>query len=592
MFTSRVLTLLLLAFSVTAVKVDAKECSREQSDYLIIGLGTSGSVLARYLSDPVEGKYKNSVLVLEAGQNNSRDPVVTEGPVFLADNFEELAFNPKYALTKLVPDENVPVAGLFASEQFSSGRQWFGSSAHNFMVNTRGSSDRWDDLAFAVGNKQWTYKNLLPFMNLLETYNGTTNQPADRGHNGPLQVSQEVLLTTNDLFPAAVANVTGAPIMPDYNVPSGNVSTSGGQDYSGPDFLKRSYGFNFLPENILSFEGKGQHGRKLRVLGGAQVNRVIFKGKKAIGVEYYLDNNKDKLFVAYAKKKVILCAGAPFSGAILQRSGVGSKELLEEFNIPVVVNNPLVGTGLKTHYGALFAVSPPANPFPTSFVNYCDGRNFFRPAGSGDNKRRYQITWQFAPLVVTGPTVLFSPLILAALNLTPQNAIGSIGFGWYLRPRSNGTAFIVNANPNTLPDIRFNLFTDGGLDDHESDLSAVVAMYRVINASAQAGGATMIFPPPSNFEDSSNQLLKQAVGGGLAYSGITVTNHYSGTCNMGTDISNAVVSSKDLHVFGTCDLMVVDNSIYPFPETGGTSWQAYVAGIKAADILGVHIPIE
>lgn len=379
----------------------------------------------------------------------------------------------------------------------------------------------------------------------------------------------------------AISFVTGAPITSDFNVPAGNTAVTVSQQYSTPDFLKRSYAFDFLPNSVLSFKGKGKKGRKLQVFGGAHVNRVIFKGKKAIGVEYFLDNNEDRVFIAYAKKQVILCAGVPFSAAILQRSGIGDRTILQqpEADIPVLVDNPLVGTGLKTHYGVATSITVPAQPFPIELINYCDGRNFFGPAGTGDNKRRFILA--FMP---NFPISLAAPAIATLIS----NAPGITGNDWNLRPRSSGTAYIVDANPFTMPDIRFKFYSDGDLSDPASDLSASVAMFKIVNAIATASGTTMIYPPPSHF--ASDAILAQDAIGLLAFSAGTVTNHYSGTCNMGTNISNSVVSSHDLHVFGTQNLMVVDNSVFPFPETGNTGWQAYLAGLKAANILGAFSP--
>lgn len=579
-------TILAVLFSLCLVSGQAvagsnkKPCKRGEADYIIVGLGTAGSVLARHLSDPVKGKFKNSVLVLEAGQNRSNDPVIQQGPAFLFNNLDELSFNPKYAITKIVPDPIVPP--LAGNELFSSGRMWFGTSAHYFMGCVHGSSDRWNDLAAAVGDSQWSYNNLLPFMKALETFNGTTTTPADRGFNGPLQVSQmSPVPTVSDPFPVAISAVTGAPITSDYNVPAGDTAVSVGQMYSTPDFQKRSYAFDFLPKSVLSFKGKGKQGRNLQVFSGANVNRVIFDGKKAVGVEYFLDNNQDRVYIAYAKKKVILCAGVPFSAAILQRSGVGPATVLQqpEVDIPVLVDNPLVGTGLKTHYGVAYTMTPPAQPFAIPLFSVIDGRNFFGPAVTGDNKRRFELMWSNG-----FPISLLAPAIA---NLLPSPG-GLSGTGWNLRPRSSGTAYIVDANPFTLPDIRFNFYTDGDLSDPASDLSASVAMFKIANAVAIASGTTIVYPPPSHF--SSDATLASDAIGLLAYSAFTVTNHYSGTCNMGSDISSGVVSSHDLHVFGTRNLLVVDNSIYPFPETGNTAWQAYLAGIKAANILGAFAP--
>lgn len=584
------LMLLALALILMGSSVEAKKCCKKKGDsvdYIIVGLGTAGAVCARYLSDPVNGKYKNSVLVLEAGQNRTDDPEVLAG--LNTFNFDEAPFNPKYSITKVCPDEN-PLLGFFANEQYSTGRMWFGASAHNYMFTDRGSSDVWDDLAAQVGSNQWTYNNLLPFMKFIETFHGTSTQPNDRGFNGPLQVTQTTpLIEPGDFFFVDAASaVLGAPILPDYNVPDGNTLVGVAQSYNTPDFNRRSFAFDFLPRTILSADGKGLNGRKLRVRSGAFVNRVIFKGDKAIGVEYFSDNQKNG-HIVYAKKKVILCAGCPFSAVILQRSGIGPKAVLEDpkVNIPVRVDSPMVGSGLKAHYGIIYAMTQPEDPqhqLTTEFLSLADGRNFFAPAGTGDNLRRFQTDW------VNGffelPAGLLSPL-----SLNPDDP-GVANFTWYLRPRSVGTAFIVDDSPFTLPDIRFNLYSDGDLTDPASDLSAAVAAFKMINAVAMATGATMLYPPASHFPPvapNDDQLAADA-GGCISFTPLSLTNHYAGTCNMGTDISNGVISGTDLHVFGTRNLMVADSSIYPFPATGNTSWQCYIAGIKAANILGFQLP--
>lgn len=584
--------LLVLIMTLTFGSVEAKEktCSYKEkkrclnkgrADYIIVGLGTAGSVLTRYLTNRVDGKFVNSVLVLEAGKNRSNDPIVNAGPpVDLLD----LAANPKYAITSIVRDAN-PAEGAISTELYSSGRMFFGSSAHNFLFTARGSSDVWNDLATSVGNSQWTYNNLLPYMKLLETFNGVTQDPSSRGFSGTLPITQtQPPLTVLDTLATAIASATGAPILDDFNVPSGNTAVSRAQQYISATGTQRSYGLNFLPASVMNFDGTSADGRLLLVKGGAQVNRVIFEGKKAIGVEYFLDNNQDEVFIAYANKEVILCAGCPLSAAILQRSGVGPSAVLSqpEVNVPVVVNNPLVGTGLKTHYGVLYAVNDPNHNFLSApeIVSFSDGRNFFAPAGTGDNKRRFVTNYLAAPIA------LAPPLLLAALNINPATP-GYAGFGWYLRPRSSGTAYIIDANPYVIPDIQYNLFSDGNLSDPSSDLSALIAIYKIINQVAANSGATMIYPPPSHF--ASDSILAQDALGGMTYSILTVTNHYVGTCNMGTNKSNGVVSSSDLHVFGTKGLRVADNSVYPFPETGNTGWSAYLMGIKAAAILGVPV---
>lgn len=553
-------------------------------DYIIVGLGTAGAVLARYLSDPdpISGQYKNSVVVLEAGQNYSQDPAVTAGPLTNLLYYDELVYNPKYAITSIVPESN-PLAGLVPSIQFSMGRQWFGTSSHNGMDAVRGSSDYWNTLATSVGSSQWSYNNLLPLMKSLETYTGTSTQPALRGVDGVLKVSQAPPLVST-AYANNISAVTGIPIVSDYNVPDGNLSVANNQSYSSTDFTQRSWAYDFLPTTLLSPDGEGQSGRQLTVQSGAFVNRVIFKGTEAIGVEYCSGDPSKKTETLYAKKKIILCAGCPFSAAILQRSGIGSTTVLNtpEVNIPQVFNQPLVGTGLKTHLGVFFGATQPTNPANQLLdrINiFADGRNFFAPAGTGDGIRRFQ-SWIYPFFALPAP-------IASALNY--PTGPGIFGFCFNLQQKSSGTAYIIDNSPFTFPGIRFNFYTDGGLENPNSDLSAAVALLKTIKAIVDnAGpGSEMIYPPASHF--ASDAILAQDVGAFLSFSQFSVAPHFCGTCQMGSDSTTGVVSSDDLHVFGVTDLMVADNSIYPLPPSGNTAWAAYLAGLMAAKALGCHV---
>ena len=550
---------------------EKKKC--ECYDYVIVGLGTSGSVLARYLSD----NFANKVLVLEAGENRSEDPIVNAGVFGL--NQTELAYNPKYSLTKANAETN-PILGNFPNVIFSAGRMWFGSSGHNFLLANRGSSDRWDDLVSITGDAQWSYTNLVPYFKFLETFNGVSQEAALRGDAGPLQVSQ--LPNIPNSLADAVALATNTPQVDDYNVPTGNLSVAPAQLFDDPTFTFRSYGKDFLPASILGPDGRGIGGRQLTVKSGSHVTRILFKGTKAIGVQYV---QRGCTKTCYAKKKVILCAGSPFSSQILQLSGIGDPAILGDpfVQIPVKVANPLVGTGFKTHYGPLLvATTSEEQQPPLPVVAFVDGAPYYTPPpGEPQNIRREHLN--FFPPVYSAPSG-----ILSAANIEPFD-FGVFGFAWNLRPRSSGTAYIIDNNPLTMPDIRFNLYSDGDLTDVSSDLSMSVAMLKTMRDSVTTNGmnGTVVYPPPEHF-DSDDSLAFDS-GAAVNFSGTSVTNHYSGTCNMGTDISNGVVSGTDLHVFGVQNLMVADNSIFPFPASGNTCFQAYIAGIIAAKILGAVI---
>lgn len=548
---------------------DGNSCKKTH-DYIIVGLGTSGAVLARYLSDDT----RNDVLVLESGRNRTDDPVVSSGPFTI--NQTEIANSSKYSVTKKCP-EKTPLAGAFPNVDFGAGRMWFGSSAHNYQLAVRGSSDRWNQLASLVGSTQWTYNNLVPYFKFLETYNGISQQPTLRGYTGPLEITP--LPDIPSTLSLATSAATDSPRVPDYNVPSGNISVAPAQFFSDEAFTQRYFAYHFLPISVLTPDGRGVGTRKLQVKSGAHANKVLFDGNVAIGVEY-LQNGVTKR--RYARKKVILCAGDPFSAQILQLSGIGDPAVLSSphVNIPVKFANPRVGTGLKTHYGPmLLAVTTPEQQPPVPVLAHTNATPYYQPAVPGDGIRR--ATLLFLTPVAAGP-----PPLLQASN-TQETEPGVFGLGWNLRPRSSGTAYIVDKNPLTMPDIRFNFYSDGGLDDPASDISMSVALLKSMRDCVTTNGmnAEIVFPPPPHF--ASDAELAQDAGAVLHHSAMgSVTNHYSGTCSMGTSPANGVVSGKTLHVFGVQNLMVVDNSVHPFPTTGNTALQAYVTGLIAAKILG------
>ena len=318
---------------------DQERC---EYDYVIVGLGTAGAPLARYLSDD----FQNSVLVLEAGYNLSTDPKVTMStfnPAF-ATAFSVLTADSKYADTWYVSDEkNFPT--ITAYEQYSAGRMWGGSSAHNAQQAVRGTPDVYDKWDAAVGGSSvWTYNNLLPFMKGMENYAVSAgNSPIDtsqRGISGQLyefQTTQTVPASTISYYANIAAQTGGANHIADgadYNaVTGGHVLPNDGQNIGmyltqfytthEPAALDRQRSFSIPAwiSSVVTADGHGLDGRDLTILSGATADRVIFdENLKATGI-HYIHSGESK--IAKAKKQIILCAGCPGSSTILKRSGIG-----------------------------------------------------------------------------------------------------------------------------------------------------------------------------------------------------------------------------------------------------------------------------
>jgi len=576
--------ILLILFAISNLDINILNAKKKyDADYIIVGLGTAGSVLARYLSDPVNGCYKNSVLVLEAGRNLSQDEIIKGGLNVGYPQIFERELDPKYSVTQV--DYNPNIEGLWYLI-YSAGRMWFGTSAHNEMWAVRGTADVYDEIAKIANNDRWTYNNLLPFMKQLEHF--YPNSPTEivssqRGLHGPLEITQFPNLDTNSPIINAISQVTNTPFLPDYNISSAAVCISPFQAYVNPKTLNRSYGYNFLPESILSFDGHGKMGRRLRVISEALAEKVLFKCKnnckRAIGVRYV---NKEGCSIdVYAKKKVILCAGSPLSSAILQRSGIGPSQLLNSLDIPIIVANENVGKNLIDQFAVAIGVKGEI---------------------SGLNNNPVLLGWLDGyPTLISKPDGVRRFQFVGINNGTPQpdiqaNALGittvfSVLANIILRPTSRGYSKIISKNPAILPNIVHNPYSTD--EDKQAAIAALYLIYDIIKQArinvGDPNAFQLILPSEESFISKNYELL--LLNG--AYAPATTIDgnayHYTSTCQMGTSIENGVVDGN-LHVFGVKDLMVADNSIYPLIETGNTAWTAYLAGIIAANILGWKLP--
>ncbi|MCP5509946.1 MAG: GMC family oxidoreductase [Chlamydiales bacterium] len=536
-------------------------------DYIIVGNGTAGAVLARKLSQD----KKKKVLVLEAGVNHDDDPKVlqTSGPD-LFNTFTELAYNTKYANIWAVP-----VFNPLQTASYSNGRGWGGSSMHNFLQSVRGTPSVYNDWATAAGDSKWSYNSLLPKMKALEAYTPNADNVFNvfqRGASGPLKLTQTFPITSDALALSLSASLNAGFItdVNDYTAVSTlgatNVGFSPFECYASPgaslgETGNRSFSANaFLPRSVISADGKAKDGRLLVIKSNALVSRVIFSGKVATGVEFTLGNNPDKVLKALGRK-IILCASSVDSPAILQRSGIGDAALLRSLGIKVIVDNPNVGAHLVNHYGPNAIISgadTTAFPFLQAFLN-ASGTPALGAMGStyyydDDSTRRLQFT-----AFPIGPGVTS---VLAFI----------------MNPQSEGSVKITSRNATVPPQIDLGMYTDGDYTTNGTDANLAVTFYKLLDQSP----ATLIFPPAGSTDAA---FFQAATSSG----GYTAASHIGGTTRMGTSIADSVVDSN-LHVFGVKNLMVVDLGVVPRLSDGNTAFEAFLLGLMAAEILGVPTP--
>lgn len=425
----------------------------------------------------------------------------------------------------------------------------------------------------------------------LETYTPDppdTLNPAERGTEGPIKITQTANMASIMADPLGIelSTGTGSGFIDDINDATAVSSTgllglgvSPYQQFATPGSTggsvgERSFSINgFLPPSIVSSQGKAQDGRLLRIESNASVSRILFEGKKAVGVEFIYGLGGNKVLTAYGKK-IILCAGGINSSAILQRSGIGPAALLNSLGIHVLVDNPNVGANLENQYGvsAIAQATTNQQPFLQAFVSGTAGAGTLTPFSDpfvyDTTKRRLQIGAAYA-----------------------GNGVSLI-FGFILQPSSRGSVQIVSRNPLTQPQVNLNFYSDGTVETNGSDANLAVTAYYLIANSVGTGN--MLFPPSglfalkpgsmgSAFQDAL--LLQQA----QTASGLVATSHILGTTRMGTSIQNGVVDGN-LNVFGVENLMVADLGVAPQSPDGNTCYAAYLIALNAARILGVPVP--
>ncbi|MDH3636978.1 MAG: choline dehydrogenase [Gammaproteobacteria bacterium] len=526
--------------------------SSDSFDYVIVGAGSAGCVLANRLSaDP-----GNRVLLLEAG---GRD---LSPWIHIPVGYFKTMHNPKTDWC-YVTEPDPGIAGR--SLQWPRGKVLGGSSSLNGLLYIRGQAadyDRWRDL----GNSGWGYQEVLPYFKKSEDQ----ERGADvyHGVGGPQKVSD--LRLRREIaarFVDGAADI-GIPLNDDFNGPV----------QEGVGYFQQTAYKGFRWSTAKGFLRPIAKRDNLEVKTRAQMLRVLFGGRRAIGVEYRQgDANRQ----AYAKAEVILSAGAIGSPQLLLCSGIGDGEELKRVDIPVLHHLPGVAQNLQDHL-QIRMVYKTIVPTLNDEVN-----NLWKQMLVGI---RYAL-FRTGPLTLAASQVgIFTRSDPAVerpdiqFHMQPLSADkpgeGAHPFSAFtasvcqLRPQSRGHLKLKSPDPLDYPEIHPN-YLSTELDCRVAVAGIKVAR-RIVSAPSLAPYITDEFVPGSEYQ-SDAELLDAA-----RHNSQTIY-HPTSTCKMGNDDS-AVVDTR-LRVHGIEGLRVADASIMPEIVSGNTNAPAIMIGEKAADMI-------
>lgn len=528
-------------------------------DYIIVGGGSSGATLAGRLSSNPSVK----VLLLEAGPSDGSLKIKV--PLGYGSLFYDQKFNWKY--------ETEPEAELNGRKMYwPRGKVLGGSSAINAMVYVRGHQNDFKDWEKVAPS--WSWSNVEPLFKKIEAWKGKSSSA--RGSSGPVGVSnveRDVHPLTNKYLEAG--QELGFPLNGDYN----------GSHMEGVSVYQTTIANGLRVSSASAYISKRNSGRNLRVITNAHVTKLIFDGRRAIGVCFSQGNRETTVLT---DGEVILSAGALNSPHLLYLSGLGPANELQPHGISVLQDMPHVGRHLQDHIGVDFtlAVNRPSlnqklRPVLGKFLVGLEYLFFKSGPLAMSLNQAGGFVKSDPSLEIPDLQLYFSPLSYSTapqgkrplMSPDPYPAV-RLGFN-PTKPTSEGWISLKSSDPFESPKFVGNYLSTE--EDKKVMISGMHLMRKFLKTKAMRDIVEEELSPGSDFNDDKSFMDFARSEGGTVF-------HQCGTCRMGKDISSSVVD-ESLKVHGIDGLRVADASIFPRITTGNTNAPSIMVGEKAADII-------